>query len=307
MIALQEFELGRAKGLHSQADPCDPRNSQNPRTTPSNRNTTLIGRQQGMGGSGRLRQDNRSKRAILDGLPEMDPALEMQEIEAQLAAQEAAQNEPVALPVTVPVDETPTAAASTTASTGPNQTPMRRPINPLEIKLDGQPRNGVQVMAMEERDNVVYFTVRDLRNNTTVRNVTMKSARDLWHYAISQYAETPGGPPDIDWQGEKADRAILNRSQRGGKMRYDVAMRDTEDRVRVFYGVTDDGLNETWRPLIARLIANSADAGVDTNGSEDSDANLMDEADLEAMKQFNRLAPGSTRKTAGDQADADAD
>jgi len=62
----------------------------------------------------------------------------------------------------------------------------------------------VQVLAIEERNGTMYFTMRDLRNNAIIRNVTMKSARDLWHYAITQFAEHPS--EDVAWRG---DRAVL--------------------------------------------------------------------------------------------------
>lgn len=114
------------------------------------------------------------------------------------------------------------------------------------------PRTGVQVTAMEERNGVEYFTVRDLRNNSVIRNVTRKSARDLWQYAITQHAEHPSGPPNIDWRG---DRAVLGREMRAGKVRNDVAMRDSNGNVQVFYGVTDDGLDGTWKDLIAEFAA----------------------------------------------------
>lgn len=235
---------------------------QNQRNATGNLNNRNVVNRQPNSRNDRLRPSSKISRAILEGLPEIDPALEMQEIEMQLAEQaaqeEMAANNPTATPVET-ANVQPVAESQPQSQPATSNIPARRPINPLEIRLDGQPRNGVQVMAMEERDGIVYFTVRDLRNNTTVRNVTMKSARDLWHYAITQYAEAPGGPQDIDWQGDKADRAILTRSQRGGKMRYDVAMRDTENRVRVFYGVTDDGLNETWKSIVAHFSANTLD------------------------------------------------
>src|SRR4029079_13401958 len=98
--------------------------------------------------------------------------------------------------------------------------------------VEGAPRNGVQVLGMEERDGVMYFTVRDVRNNTLVRNVTMKSARDLWHYAITQHADNPDGPEDLGWQGNKA---VVSKALRAGKMRYDLAVRDVEGIVRMFY------------------------------------------------------------------------
>jgi hypothetical protein len=124
-------------------------------------------------------------------------------------------------------------------------------------QVQGMPRTGVQVMDMEERNGVVYFTVRDLRNNSTIRNVTMKSARDLWHYAITQFADYPNGPEEIDWRG---DRAVLTREMRAGKMRSDLAMRDASGRVTVFYGATDDGLDTQWKDMIAEFEAAHATA-----------------------------------------------
>jgi len=108
------------------------------------------------------------------------------------------------------------------------------------------------VLSMEERSGAIYFTVRDLRNNLIVRNVTMKSARDLWHYAISQYADQPGGPDEIEWTGS---RAVLAGGVRAGKLRYDLAMRDEKGATFVFYGVMQEGLDEGWKGLIAQFDA----------------------------------------------------
>ncbi len=134
--------------------------------------------------------------------------------------------------------------------------------------LPGTPKTGVQVLSMEERGGVVYFTVRDLRNNSIIRNVTMKSARDLWHYAITQFADHPSGPEEIEWQG---DRAVLTREMRAGKMRSDLAIRDASGKVVVFYGVTDEGLDEQWRELIAAFSARKgASDGATLGGAGDT-------------------------------------
>ncbi|MCL6510767.1 MAG: putative DNA binding domain-containing protein [Anaerolineae bacterium] len=149
------------------------------------------------------------------------------------------------------------------ASTRPEEAPpvviaAQPPSENGAAALPGTPKTGVQVLAMEERNGGVYFTVRDLRNNSVIRNVTMKSARDLWHYAITQFADHPSGPEEIEWRG---DRAVLAREMRAGKMRSDLAIRDAGGKVTVFYGVTDDGLDERWRELIAEFSAghNTAD------------------------------------------------
>ncbi len=139
---------------------------------------------------------------------------------------------------------------------------------PTDAQLPGMPRTGVQVSAMEERNGVEDFTVRDLRNNSMIRNVTKKSARDLWHYAVTQHAEHRDGydPATIDWAGD-SDRAVLSREMRAGKMRSDLAMLSDDGRAVVFYGVTDDGVDAEWKTLIADFEAaravNVADASED--------------------------------------------
>jgi hypothetical protein len=121
-------------------------------------------------------------------------------------------------------------------------------VGATELAMAGMPKTGVQVLDMEERNGVQYFTVRDLRNNSIIHNVTKKSARDLWHYAITQFVEHPNGPNEVDWQG---DRAVLSHEMRAGKMRSDLALRDAGGKVLVFYGVTDHGLDADWKTLIS--------------------------------------------------------
>ena len=57
--------------------------------------------------------------------------------------------------------------------------------------------------------------MRDLRNGNVVKNVTPKSARQLWHYAITSYAKLPAdlSQAKIQWQGELG----LIRRQKQGK------------------------------------------------------------------------------------------
>lgn len=162
----------------------------------------------------------------------------------------------------------PTEPASVTIATQP------LPAENGALALPGTPKTGVQVLSMEERGGVVYFTVRDLRNNSIIRNVTMKSARDLWHYAITQFADHPGGPEEIEWQG---DRAVLTREMRAGKMRSDLAIRDAGGKVVVFYGVTDEGLDERWRELIAAFSARKGASDSATLGGAGDTPPSLDE------------------------------
>ena len=155
-------------------------------------------------------------------------------------------------PVSVPNGE----PGQQTAAPNTNGNGAKNNSAPVDTALPGAPRTGVQVTTMEARNGVDYFTVRDLRNNSIIRNVTKKSARDLWHYAISQHAEHGGvyDPAQIDWPGE-SDRAVLSREMRAGKMRSDLALLTEDGRVLVFYGVTDDGVDAEWKTMIADFEA----------------------------------------------------
>ncbi|HBX68721.1 MAG TPA: transcriptional regulator, partial [Chloroflexi bacterium] len=83
--------------------------------------------------------------------------------------------------------------------------PSKSPaVSPMEISEDTvpekhsethhetHPRIGVEIVSVEDRGGVPYFTVRDLRNGNVVKNVTQKSARKLWHQAITRYSQIPG-------------------------------------------------------------------------------------------------------------------
>lgn len=108
------------------------------------------------------------------------------------------------------------------------------------------PRTGVEIIATEERQGVRYHTMRDLRNGNVVTNVTRKSARRLWHYAITQAEDHPVDPDQLRWEG---DIALIRKRERGGQVRYDLAQRE-DGRVRIYYGVTDDGIHGPWARLV---------------------------------------------------------
>jgi hypothetical protein len=110
------------------------------------------------------------------------------------------------------------------------------------------PRTGVEVVDVEERNGVKYYTMRDLRNGNVVKNVTKSSARRLWHYAIKQVLSLPQdmNKAPIAWQG---DIGILREQHRGKRKRYDLAQR-TADKIRVYFGVTEDGIEDEWKRLV---------------------------------------------------------
>ena len=110
------------------------------------------------------------------------------------------------------------------------------------------PQTGVEVAEVEERDGVRYYTMRDLRNGNVVKNVTESSARRLWHYAINEFRALPSDlhQAPIQWQG---DLGILKEQRRGKRARYDLAQR-SEGRIRLFFGVTEDGIHGEWKRLV---------------------------------------------------------
>ena len=109
------------------------------------------------------------------------------------------------------------------------------------------PRTGVEIVATEERGGTRYHTMRDLRNGSIVQNVTRKSARKLWHYAITQHESQSLDTAQIAWRG---DLGMLESSKRAGKVRYDLVQRLPDGRLRVYYGVTEDGIHGEWKKVV---------------------------------------------------------
>jgi hypothetical protein len=122
------------------------------------------------------------------------------------------------------------------------------PVAEIEAAEVQAPRTGVEVVGVEERDGVRYYTVRDLRNGNVVKNVTMSSARRLWHYAISQFSRLPENleAVPITWQG---DLGVLGRRTLAQRDRFDLAQK-TPQGIRLYFGVTQDGIHGGWKRLV---------------------------------------------------------
>ena len=120
----------------------------------------------------------------------------------------------------------------------------------VSLPVDGQlapPRTGVEIVMAEERKGNRYYSLKDLRNGSIVHNVTQQSARKLWQYAINQSLKQAVKPENVQWRGEIG---LLQRFKRAGKWRYDLAQRDADGTIHVYYGVTEDGIDGPWRQLI---------------------------------------------------------
>jgi histidinol phosphatase-like PHP family hydrolase len=117
-----------------------------------------------------------------------------------------------------------------------------------EGAVENPPKTGVEIVSVSARNGTNYYTVRDLRNGNVVKNVTQKSARRLWHYAISNYDKLPNNRAKItaEWQG---NLGLLRISKQGKSVRYDLVQRDGKE-LRYYFGVTDDGIHGGWRSVV---------------------------------------------------------
>ncbi len=124
------------------------------------------------------------------------------------------------------------------------------PQSPTTPDRDGDipPRTGVEVVRVDERDGISYYTMRDLRNGNEVKNVTRVSARRLWHYAITEFDQLPTdlSKVKIQWQGKVG---LLGVQRQGKNVRYNLVER-TPKGYRLYFGVTEDGVHGRWKALV---------------------------------------------------------
>jgi PHP family Zn ribbon phosphoesterase len=124
------------------------------------------------------------------------------------------------------------------------------PQSAITPERDGElpPRTGVEVVRVDERDGISYYTMRDLRNGNEVKNVTRVSARRLWHYAITEFDQLPIdlSKVKIQWQGKVG---LLGVQRQGKNVRYNLVER-TAKGYRLYFGVTEDGIHGRWKALV---------------------------------------------------------
>jgi len=109
------------------------------------------------------------------------------------------------------------------------------------------PRTGVEIVASTERDGVIYHTMRDLRDGGEVHNVTRSSARRLWRYAIALKEKGTFQEDKVEWVG---DLGLWHRYLRAGRPHYDLVQRMPDGQVRIYYGVTEDGIHGPWKEVV---------------------------------------------------------
>lgn len=100
----------------------------------------------------------------------------------------------------------PPAAPAAAAVPAPEEPANGEPLGRVGAEPSQQaPKVGVQIVNVRERGGIRYYTIRDLRNGASVQNVTLKSARRLWRYAISQHEQA----------APKADHPVGRRCRAG--------------------------------------------------------------------------------------------
>jgi hypothetical protein len=113
---------------------------------------------------------------------------------------------------------------------------------------DIAPPSGVEVLHAFEQDGVRYYSLHDLRDMKYVHNVTRDTPKRLWRAAIGDREDRPLDEADVRWRG---DFGLWRAYKpRGGEQRYNLVYRGDGD-LRVFYGVSDDGLDDQWRAVLA--------------------------------------------------------
>jgi len=108
------------------------------------------------------------------------------------------------------------------------------------------PQIGVEIIEAEERNGHTFYAIRDMRNGHVIKNITRHGARKLWSYAIEQYEKQDPERLPIEWEGNVG---LVRAEKRAGKLRYDLALREG-DNVRIFYGVTEDGMEGAWSTFL---------------------------------------------------------
>ncbi len=108
------------------------------------------------------------------------------------------------------------------------------------------PRTGVEISEISERNNTRYYTMRDLRNNNVVNNVTRRSARHLWRYAIEEAESNPVDPQQVRWVDEIG---VWKQREYRNRVRWDLVQR-AGDELRTYYGVTEEGIHGKWTALL---------------------------------------------------------
>ena len=150
-----------------------------------------------------------------------------------------------------PQRQQPTRRRSAPATPKPTQSQPEEPSAPAptvpQASSDLAPRTGVEIVESVERKGTLYHTMRDLRDNDEVHNVSRASARRLWRYAIALKEKGTFHADKVTWQD---NLGLWHKYMRSGRPNYDLVQRLPNGDVRIYYGVTDDGIHGPWRAVV---------------------------------------------------------
>jgi len=109
------------------------------------------------------------------------------------------------------------------------------------------PTTGVEILAIEEHAGGRHYTIRDLTTGKITKEVTRKTARGPSRQAILAREDRLPSEDKITWHDARGfGRTVL----RDGIPQHDLALREPDGQVRIFYAVTNDGLDEDWRGVV---------------------------------------------------------
>lgn len=114
-----------------------------------------------------------------------------------------------------------------------------------------EPKTGIELFPPEERKGTLYFAIKDLRNGNVVTNVTQKSARRLWQYAIRSYLDKKDSQlgQSTKWFG---DFGLLRKYKARNYTNYDLVYKEGSN-LRFFYGVNPNGLHGQWKTIVGEI------------------------------------------------------
>lgn len=155
-------------------------------------------------------------------------------------------------PVTVP----PAARTATSSETASVQAERAHEYQVVEGAFDPiAPRSGAEIVDVTVRDGITHYSIRDLRNGSIAHNVTRENARRLWQYAIQQHEERAVDAGHVRWKGDLGFWKVYRPSR--GERRFNLAYRG-QGTFRIFYGVSEDGMDDRWRVVIPAARATTA-------------------------------------------------
>lgn len=122
------------------------------------------------------------------------------------------------------------------------------------------PRTGVEIVEVRGDGENATYTMRDLRTGATTGDVTLNTPRGLWQYAIRQASGKAVQRGHVRWQGNRG--FWKTRKSRSGEVQYNLVLME-DGRMRFFYGVSDQGLDDLWREVIPVNAARQDDQAQD--------------------------------------------